>query len=90
MLPDLNILAEQQSSTTKNMEAAITHFLYYAATNLSAIIQYIAIDMILRIDSDASYLSDPRARSHTGVHYYLSSLTTDLKNIQTSCHQKMA
>ena len=40
MLPALNTLAEQQSSLTKNTEAAISHFLDYAATNPSAIIQY--------------------------------------------------
>ena len=54
MLPALKTLAEKQSSPTKNTEAAITHFLDYAATNLSAIIQYKARDMILHIDSDAS------------------------------------
>ena len=54
MLPALNILAKQQSSLTKNMEAAITHFIDYAATNPSAIIQYKASDMILHIDIDAS------------------------------------
>ena len=45
MLPALNTLAEQQSSPTKNTEAAITHFLDYAATNPSAIIQYKAINV---------------------------------------------
>ena len=79
MLPALNTLAEQQSSATKNTEAAITHFLDYSATNPSAIIQYKASDMILHIDSDTSYLSEPRARSRTGDHYYLSSLPPDPK-----------
>ena len=63
MLPALSTIAEQQSSPTKNTEAAITHFLYYAATNPSAIIQYKASDIILHIDSDASYLSEPRERN---------------------------
>ena len=79
MLPALNTLAEQQSSPTKNTESAITHFLDYAATNPSAIIQYKASDMILHIDNDASYLSEPRARSRTGGLYFLSSLPTDPK-----------
>ena len=57
MLPALNTLSEQQSSPTKNKEAAITHLLEYAATNPSAIIQYKTSDTILHIDSDASYLS---------------------------------
>ena len=38
MLTALNTLAEQQSSPTKNMEAAITYLLDYAATNPSVII----------------------------------------------------
>ena len=54
MLPDLNTLSEQQSSPTKNTEAAITNFLDCSATNPSAIIQYKASDMTLHIDSDAS------------------------------------
>ena len=40
MLPTNNTLAEQQSSPNKNTESAIIHFLEYAATNMSAIIQY--------------------------------------------------
>ena len=79
MLPALNTLAEQKSSPIKNTEAAITHFLDYAATNPSAVIQYKASDVILHIYSDASYLSEPRARSRTGGHYYISSLPTDPK-----------
>ena len=79
MLPALNTLAEQQSGQTKNTEDAITHFLDYAATNPSAIIQYKACDMILYIDIDASYLSEPSSCSRTGRNYYLISLTTDPK-----------
>ena len=33
--------------------------------------------MILHVDSDASYLSEPLARSRTGGHYYLISLPAD-------------
>ena len=35
--------------------------------------------MILHIDSDASYVSEPRTRSRTGRHYYLCSLPTNPK-----------
>ena len=79
MLPDLNTLADQQSSPTKNTEAAINNIIDYEATNPSAIIQYKSGDMILHTDSDASYLSEPRARSCTGGHYYLISLPTNLE-----------
>ena len=55
ILPTLNTLAEQQSSPTTDTETAITHFLYHASTNPSTIILYKSSDMILHIDSDASY-----------------------------------
>ena len=90
MLLSLNTLAEQQSSPTKNTESAITHFLDYAATNPSVIIQYKASNMILYIYSDASYLSEPRSRSRTGGHYYFSSLPNNLKNLQTYRHEQMS
>ena len=90
MLPSLNTLAEQQSSPTKNTEAAITHFLDYAATNASAIIQYKASGVILHIDSYASYLSEPRARSRTGGTITSAHYQPIPKNLQTSRHQQMA
>ena len=77
ILPALNRLAEQQSNPTKNVEVAITQFLDYVATKLSAIIQYKYSNMILYMNSDASYLSEPRERRLTGQHYYLSSLPTN-------------
>ena len=77
MLPALNKLAEQHSNPTKNNEAAITQFLDYIGTNPPAIIKYKSIDMIIHIDSDASYSSEPRAHICTGGHYYLISLPTD-------------
>ena len=90
MILALNTLVDQQSNTTKDNETAITQFLDYADTNPSAIIQYKSSNMILHNDSDASYPSEPRAHSPTEGHYYLSSLPTDPKNIQTSRHQQMA
>ena len=79
MLPAPNTLAQQQSNSTKNTEYAMTHLLDYVATNPSAIIQYKAINMIIHIDSDASYISDTQARSRTGGTYYLRSLPTKPK-----------
>ena len=90
IIPALNTLVEQQARLTKNTEAEITHFLDYTATNLSAIIQYTASDMILQIDSNASYLSEPRVYSRTGGHYYLNSLPTNPKNLRNSRHQQMS
>ena len=41
---------------------------------------YNAIDMNLAAHSDASYLSEPKARSRAGGHFFLSSDATVLHN----------
>lgn len=51
----------------------IVQLLNYAATHHDATIRYQASNMILHIDSDASYLSLPKARSQAGGFYYLSA-----------------
>ena len=57
ILRALNTIAEQQANPNHNTEDVITNFLYYAATNPSTIVQYKAINMMLHIYRDASYLS---------------------------------
>ena len=63
----------------QNTEAAIAHLLECVATNPPAVVQFKASYMVLHVDSDASYLSELRARSRTGGHYYLSSQPSDPK-----------
>ena len=55
-------------------------FMDYAATHQDAIITYRASDMVLVVHSDASYLSEPKARSRAGGHFFLSSDTKDSTN----------
>ena len=47
--------------------------LNYAATHSEAITRYHASSMILHIHSDASFLSDPGAKSRGGGYHYLST-----------------
>jgi hypothetical protein len=54
------------------MQAAL-QLLDYCATNPEATIRYHASDMILHVESDASYLSESKARSRAGGYHYLSS-----------------
>ena len=56
------LVAAQTKGTAKTMEAA-TQLLNYAATHPDAAIQYYRSDMMLYAHSDASYLSEPQARS---------------------------
>ena len=48
----------------------------YVATQEEAVITYHASEMKLAAHSDASYLSEPKARSRAGGHFFLSSETT--------------
>ena len=48
-------------------------FLDYVGSQEEAILTYSASDMILAAHSDASYLSEPEARSRAGGHIFLSN-----------------
>jgi hypothetical protein len=64
-------IAAAQSKATVHTTAAVTQLLnYFARTPMSS---YWASGMILHIHSDASYLSEPKARSRAGSHFFLSS-----------------
>jgi hypothetical protein len=66
-----SIAATQSCATTSTFDETIW-LLNYAASNPNATIRYFASDMVLHIHSDASYLSEPKARSRAGGHYFLS------------------
>ena len=51
-------------------------FLDYVATQEEAVLTYNASDMKLAAHSDASFLSEPKARSRAGGHCFLSSDST--------------
>jgi hypothetical protein len=58
MLKALGTMSTQQSKPTEATMASIIKFLNYTATHPDAELQYISSDMVLWIDSDASYLSE--------------------------------
>jgi hypothetical protein len=73
MLPAISTLASQQAhGTTATMEA-LTQLLNYCATHPDATVRYVASDMVLHIESDASYLTATKARSRAAGYHYLSS-----------------
>jgi hypothetical protein len=80
--PNMNValsaLALQQTKGTQQTKQDATKFLNYCATHLHATIRYHASDMILKIHSNASYNSEPQARSRMGGHFYLGN--KDLHN----------
>jgi hypothetical protein len=73
MLVALGTLAAAQADGTQATMKALTHLLNYAATHPTITLRYHASDMLLRVHSDASYLSETRARSRAGGFFYLGS-----------------
>eukprot|EP00978_Attheya_sp_CCMP212_P034671 scaffold146465_cov33-Attheya_sp.AAC.1 len=67
----LNTIATEQAAATGKTVQNTKDLLVYAATNPNATIRYWASDMILQIHSDASYLSEPKAKSRASGHYFL-------------------
>jgi hypothetical protein len=63
LLPPLSALASQQANTTEETMKLTKQFLDYMSTMEEAILTFHASDMVLAIHSDASYLSEPNARS---------------------------
>jgi hypothetical protein len=63
VLPALSAVASNQASATETTEAHVQQLLDYLATHPNATVRYHKSDMILNIHSDASYLSETKARS---------------------------
>eukprot|EP01082_Thalassiosira_pseudonana_P012372 g11214.t1 g11214 contig5:382941-386300(-) len=73
MLTPLSAIASEQAKPTQATMKKIKQFLDYAASQEEAVLTYQASDMILAAHSDASYHSEPKARSRAGGHFFLSS-----------------
>jgi len=84
LLAAVGTIATQQAKPTMNTNAAIKQLLNYCATHPNAVVRYTASDMQLWIDSDASYLSEAKARSRFAGHHILSDKLKDPKRCPKS------
>lgn len=73
MLTAIGSLSSEQAKGTENTMKKITHLLNYCATHPEAKIRFNRSDMILHVESDASYLSETKARSRAAGYYYFST-----------------
>jgi hypothetical protein len=73
MLVALGTIAAAQTNGTETTMHEVVQLLNYAATHPEAAIRYHNSDMILYVHSDASYLSEPKARSRLGGYFYLGN-----------------
>jgi hypothetical protein len=73
LLCPISAIASQSAKPTTETLKRTLQLLDYIATQEDAVITYHASDMKLAAHSDASYLSEPKARSRAGGHFFLSS-----------------
>jgi hypothetical protein len=73
LLCPISAIALQSAQPTPETLKQTLQLLDYIATQEDAVITYNASDMKLATHSDASYLSEPKARSRAGSHFFLSS-----------------
>ncbi len=66
----LSTIAVDQTKATKRTMERCTQLLDYLAHNAEAKVCFHASDMILNIHSDASYLSEAKARSRACGHFF--------------------
>jgi hypothetical protein len=81
MLGALRTIVAQQANGTEATADAIVQLLNYCATQPVSTIRYRASDMMLRIHSDASYLSEAKARSRSGGHFYLGDKSSNKAHV---------
>jgi hypothetical protein len=90
LLLTLITMASQLSTATTTTINAVSHILDYCSTHPEFSIRYFAYDMQLKIHSDASYLSEPKAKSNIDGYFYLGNKTTPpkktLSNGPLLCH----
>jgi hypothetical protein len=90
LLVPLSALASQLSTATAATIKAVSHLLDYCSTHPEYTIRNYASDMQLKIHSDASYLSEPKAKSRIGGFFYLcgksDSRMKPLSNGPLLCH----
>jgi hypothetical protein len=76
LLCPISAITLQAAKPTEDTMEQTLQLLVYIATQEEAVLPYRASDMKLAVHSDASYLSEPQARSRAGGHFFLSNEAT--------------
>ena len=77
ILPGLSSISTEQAAPTERTNDDVTQLLDFLHTHPNATLRFYKSDMVLHVHSDASYLSEPKARSRLGGHFFLSSAPID-------------
>lgn len=85
MLTAIGDLATQQHKGTQTTMKNLVQLLNYCASHPSATVRYTSSDMILAVESDASYLSVPKARSRAaGIFFLTNPASTNDQPLQSN------
>jgi hypothetical protein len=76
-LVSLSTMESQLATATTTTIKYVSHLIDYCSTQPEATIWQYASGMQPKIHSDASYLSEPKAKSRTGGYFYLGCKTND-------------
>ena len=74
VLMSLSSIALEQTKATEKTHSRFLQLLDYLASNPDAKIWFHKSDMIMNIQSDASYLSEPDAQSRTCGYFFMGSM----------------
>ena len=80
LLCPISAIASQSAEPTEDTLEQTMQLLDYLATQEDAALTYTASNMVLAVHSDASYLSEPKAQSRAGGHFFMSSNATIPQN----------
>ena len=72
MLTAIGELDTEQSQATKSTMDKLAQLLNYCAAHPDAVVRFTASDMILAVESDASYLSVVKGRSRAAGYFFLT------------------
>jgi hypothetical protein len=78
----LSSIAVEQTKATEQTMGQCLDLLNYLASNQDAKVCFHASDMIMNINSDASYLSETKARSRACGHFFLEWMPKNGEPIQ--------
>jgi hypothetical protein len=73
----LSTIAMSQAKPTETTMERCIQLMDYLATHSDAKIRFSASDMVMNIHSNASYLSESKARSRACGHFFMGSVPTD-------------
>lgn len=90
MLVAIGRIASQQSKATETTWNAAQRLLQYAAAYPNAQLVYHASDMVLHVQSDASFNTEPKARSRAGGLHYLGNSSTDSATVVNGATHAMS